>query len=241
MNTINPKDVIITNRVRKNVGWLDTLERSIKKHGMLQPIGITTDNVLVFGERRLKAAINIGLESIPYRVIDVNPDDPATFLKMERDENNERRDFTPEEKIAIAQAIEAKLAGRQGQRTDLEHTPNLGEVKKGETATIAAESIGMKPETYRKAKTVFSEGDEETKEAVNKGEKSIHKAYVETKAKQKPVEVKEKRIWRLVIDIDNQSDLDNLADKIVEEVNQNTAIALAERILKRYGKLEIPQ
>ena len=133
------------------------------------------------------------------------------------------------------------MAGRQGQRTDLGHTPNLGEVKKGETATIAAESIGMKPETYRKAKTVFNEGDEETKEAVNKGEKSIHKAYVETKAKQKPVEIQEKRIWRLVIDIDDQKDLDNLADKIVEEVDQTTAIALAERILKRYGKLEVTE
>lgn len=241
MNNINPKDVTVTNRVRKSIGWLDTLERSISKHGVLQPIGITPDHTLVFGERRLKAAINLGLESIPCRVIDVNPDDPATFLKMERDENNERRDFTPEEKIAIASAIEAKLAGRQGQRTDLEHTPNLGEVKKGETATIAAESIGMKPETYRKAKTIFNEADEETKEAVNKGEKSIHKAYVETKAKHAPKPVLNNRVWRLVIDIDNQDDLDNLADRIVEEVEQFTAIALAERILKRYGKLEVPQ
>ena len=242
MNTINPKDVIVTNRVRKNVGWLDTLERSIKKHGMLQPIGITTDNVLVFGERRLKAAISIGLESIPCRVIDVNPDDPATFLKMERDENNERRDFTPEEKIAIAQAIEAKLAGRNHRPKEVDKIlPTYEEKPQGKSSDIAAQSIGMSGEQYRKAKTVFNEADEETKEAVNKGEKSIHKAYVETKAKQKPVEIQEKRIWRLVIDIDDQKDLDNLADKIVEEVNQNTAIALAERILKRYGKLEIPQ
>ena len=183
--TVNPKDVVIGQRARKQVGWLDSLERSISKHGVLQPIGITTENVLVFGERRLRACINLGIEEVPCRVIDVNPDDPATFLKMERDENNERRDFTPEEKIAIAAAIEAKLAGRQGQRTDLEHSLTLDEVK-GRTDELAAAAVGMGKDTYRKAKAVFSEADEATKEAVNNGEKSIHKAYVETKAKHAP-------------------------------------------------------
>ena len=89
-------------------------------------------------------------------------------------ENNERRDFTPEEKIAIAQAIEAKLAGRVGNN---QHSPNLVYPEKGKSSDIAAESIGMKPETYRKAKTVFNEADEETKEAVNKGRLNFEQSY----------------------------------------------------------------
>ena len=183
--TVNPKDVIIGQRARKLIGWLDSLERSISKHGVLQPIGITTENVLVFGERRLRACINLGIEEVPCRVIDVNPDDPATFLRMERDENNERRDFTPEEKIAIASSIESKLVGRHGGDRKSDQEANVSPLK-GKSHEIAAAAVGMGKDTYRKAKAVFSEADEATKEAVNNGEKSIHKAYVETKAKHAP-------------------------------------------------------
>lgn len=236
MKTINPKDVVIGQRARKQIGWLDSLERSIEKHGVLQPIGITSENVLVFGERRLRACINLGIKEVPCRVIDVNPDDPATYLKMERDENNERRDFTPEEKMAIASAIEAKLAGRN-HRPSAESSLTLDYLPRGRTDEIAATAVGMGKDTYRKAKTVFSEADEATKEAVNKGEKSIHKAYVETKKpKQKP---ELSRTWKFTLDFDSAESLSELADKIIEEVDMVQAIKLAERILKRYGKLEV--
>lgn len=236
MKTINPNDVVVAQRARNHVGWLDSLERSIAKHGVLQPIGITADNVLVFGERRLKACINLGIEEIPYTVIDVNPDDPSTYLKMERDENNERKDFTPEEKIAIASAIEAKLAGRHGGDRKSDQEANVSPLK-GKTDEIAAAAVGMGKDTYRKAKTVFSEADEATKEAVNSGEKSIHKAYIETKKpKQKP---ELSRTWKFTLDFDSDESLTELADKIIEEVDMVQAIKLAERILKRYGKLEV--
>lgn len=234
MKTINPKDVVIGQRSRKQIGWLDSLERSIEKHGVLQPIGITAEKVLVFGERRLRACINLGIEEVPCRVIDVNPDDPATYLKMERDENNERRDFTPEEKIAIASAIEAKLAGRVGRPSENEANVSL---IKGKSHEIAAASVGMGKDTYRKAKTVFSEADEATKEAVNNGEKSIHKAYVETKKPKHKPELS--RTWKFTLDFDSAESLSELADKIIEEVDMVQAIKLAERILKRYGKLEV--
>ena len=49
---INCKDVIVRNRYRKDFGDLDELMESIKSLGLLQSIGITKDNVLVFGQRR---------------------------------------------------------------------------------------------------------------------------------------------------------------------------------------------
>ncbi|WP_417584638.1 hypothetical protein [Nitrincola sp.] len=79
---------------------------------------------------------------------------------MERDENNERRDFTPEEKIAIAQAIEAKLAGRVGNPDLKPISLTLDELPKGRTDELAAAAVGMGKDTYRKAKTVFNEADE---------------------------------------------------------------------------------
>ena len=93
-------------------------------------------------------------------------------------ENNERRDFTPEEKIAIAQAIEAKLAGRNHRPKEVDKIlPTYEEKPQGKSSDIAAQSIGMSGEQYRKAKTVFNEGDEETKEAVNKGRLNFEQSY----------------------------------------------------------------
>ncbi|MBF0421079.1 MAG: ParB N-terminal domain-containing protein, partial [Magnetococcales bacterium] len=42
-------------RFRKDKGNLENLADSIKSIGLLQPIGITVDNVLVYGERRFLA------------------------------------------------------------------------------------------------------------------------------------------------------------------------------------------
>jgi ParB-like chromosome segregation protein Spo0J len=51
--------VIVGNRYRKDFGDLTTLAETIDEHGLLQPIGITEDNVLIFGERRLRAVRDV--------------------------------------------------------------------------------------------------------------------------------------------------------------------------------------
>lgn len=50
------QDIVVKDRFRKDKGDIDGLMKSIKELGLLQPIGVTRDNVLVFGERRLTAA-----------------------------------------------------------------------------------------------------------------------------------------------------------------------------------------
>ena len=46
---------------------LDDLLPSIKARGVIQPIVVTEDLVLVCGERRLAASIKLGLHDIPAR------------------------------------------------------------------------------------------------------------------------------------------------------------------------------
>jgi ParB family chromosome partitioning protein len=48
-------DIKVGNRHRKDMGDLSTLAQSIRKNGLLQPIGVTEKMELVFGERRLRA------------------------------------------------------------------------------------------------------------------------------------------------------------------------------------------
>lgn len=168
-------DIIVAERVRTEMGWLDSLERSIESRGLLQPVGVTNSGSLLFGARRLQACKNLGWEDIPARVIDIDADDPAAALKVERDENESRKDFTPSEKVAIAMRIEEALGNRQGQRTELLQT--FAEVPQGNSRDLAADAVGWSGEQYRQAKRVMADADDETKEAVDAGAVSINKAY----------------------------------------------------------------
>ena len=61
-------DVVVQKRVRNDLGELDGLMESIRLLGLLQPIGITKQNVLVFGQRRLIACGMLGHEEIEAKV-----------------------------------------------------------------------------------------------------------------------------------------------------------------------------
>jgi len=128
MLTLPVSEIIIGTRHRRDMGNLAQLAESISQQGLLQPIGVTEDNELVFGERRLRACSNIlGWTHIPVRVVNV-----TSIVEGEYAENEVREDFTLSERVAIGQAVEQQLAGRQGQRTDLLQV-NLPEVTKGNT------------------------------------------------------------------------------------------------------------
>ena len=49
-------EIVIAERHRQDMGDLQRLADSMREVGLLQPIGITGDHRLVFGERRVKAA-----------------------------------------------------------------------------------------------------------------------------------------------------------------------------------------
>lgn len=168
-------------RHRKDMGDLAGLAASIEKQGLLQPIGITEGNELVFGERRLRACRDIlGWTEIPARVVNV-----TSILDGEHDENEVRKDFTPSERVAIAEAVRAALGERQGQRTDLQHTDNGPEV--GETRDIAAKKAGFgSGKQYERAKAVVDDGVPELVEKMDAGEVSVSAAAVI--AKQEPSE-----------------------------------------------------
>jgi ParB family chromosome partitioning protein len=66
MKTIKIKisDIIIGPRQRIDLGDVAGLAESIKEHGQIQAIGITDDNRLIWGRRRLEAHRILGLETI---------------------------------------------------------------------------------------------------------------------------------------------------------------------------------
>src|SRR5690606_25048750 len=78
------------------------------------------------------------------------------WIDGEHDENEVRKDFTPSERVAIAETIRQALGERQGKRTDLQHTDNGPEV--GETRDIAAKKAGFgSGKQYERAKSVTTQ------------------------------------------------------------------------------------
>ena len=69
MKKMKIKDITLKNLVRKDLGDLQSLADSIKRFGLLQAVGITSTNELVFGRRRLEAHKLLGLEDIEVRII----------------------------------------------------------------------------------------------------------------------------------------------------------------------------
>lgn len=96
-----------------------------------------------------------------------------------------RKDFTPSERVAIAEAVREQLGNRQGQRTDKlpegesgVPVQNFAQVQPGaKTRQIAAKKAGFgNAETYRQAKAVTETGVPELVEKMDAGEISISAA-----------------------------------------------------------------
>ena len=82
-------------RVQFSKDELEDLCRSIKEHGIIQPLLLRKDVVgyeLIAGERRLRAAKMAGLSQVPVVIKDVSN---ANLLEMSIVENIQREDLNP--------------------------------------------------------------------------------------------------------------------------------------------------
>jgi N6-adenosine-specific RNA methylase IME4 len=158
------RDITVGKRFRKDLGDLDALVESIKSVGLLQPIGVSQVKGgyrLVYGQRRLEAFKLMDRKAIPARLIDVDH-----MLSAEHDENMVRKQFTPSEAVAIAEAIrekveaEAKKRMKAGVKVE-EPGANLAQGSTGKTRDVLAARVGMSKMTYDKARKVVEAAREE--------------------------------------------------------------------------------
>lgn len=168
-------NIKIGTRHRKEMGDLSSMAKSIEEQGLLQPIGISSDGLLVFGQRRLLACQNyLGWTEIDVRIVNV-----TSIAHGEMHENEVRKDFTASERVAIYETIENHIAERRGRPTkNVANSPQLSEIPKGtKTRDIAAKHAGFGGSTTaREAKAVVDKGTPELVEAMDKEEISIKAA-----------------------------------------------------------------
>lgn len=95
----------VPDRVRKDLGNLEPLMKSLQHCGQLNPITVTRDLELIAGHRRLSAAQRLGWKMIDAIVVDGLTDERR--LEMELEENLYRKDFTPDELLEGVKRLDA--------------------------------------------------------------------------------------------------------------------------------------
>jgi ParB family chromosome partitioning protein len=144
----------VVSRHRRDMGDVESLAASIRDIGLLHPVVIAPDGTLICGERRLRAAQELGWKSIPVRIVDI-----AAIARGELAENACRKDFTPSESVAIAATVEkheralakqrqslSKGRGEKGRKT----LPTLN----GRALDSVGRIVGMSRPTLERARAV---------------------------------------------------------------------------------------
>ena len=91
------KDVIVGDRFREKFEDIDKLAESISKYGLIEPIIIDENNLLIAGERRYKAHQLLRMEEIEVKYMkDLNE---LEKKEVELEENIQRKAFTWQEEV----------------------------------------------------------------------------------------------------------------------------------------------
>ena len=183
--------IVVKDRIRKDFGDIDKLAKSIKENSLYNPITVTaiSDGTfqLIAGERRLRACKSLGMTSITANTISIK--DAEEALMVEIDENENRKEFSKEERIEYTRILERIESAKAEQRMKAGKADPRQNFGKGRTSDIVAEKMGIgSGETYRKEKSIV-----ENKELLDpkdfadwdEGRLSTNKAYKKMKEKLK--------------------------------------------------------
>ena len=112
-------------RHRQNLGDLDALGASIQAHGLLQPVTITPDGVLICGARRLAAIKQLGWRTVNVWV-KADLSDRLTCLMAEREDQSTHKPYTVSEMAGLYEELKTVIAAdaaRRQQATRFGATP----------------------------------------------------------------------------------------------------------------------
>jgi len=107
--------IVETRSYRTELGDLSELRASIETLGLLCPIVITVDGVLISGRRRLAVMRELGRTTVPVWVAAGVSDELRTLLAIQ-DDNLLHKEFTTTEKAALYEEYKAVLAEENARR-----------------------------------------------------------------------------------------------------------------------------
>ena len=109
--------IIVGTRHRADLGDIDALAASIEREGLLQPLTVTIDGVLVCGARRLTAIKQLGWRTVNVWVRS-SISDRLGHLLAEQDDNQLHKPLTQLEAAALYRELKALLAEDAARRQE---------------------------------------------------------------------------------------------------------------------------
>lgn len=220
----------VENRIRKDFGNITELAEDIKQNGLINPPVVIAESdgtfTLLAGERRLRAMRSLGYKQVEVRTWGSLTDEQK--LNIEISENEVRKDFSKSERIEYARRLEKIEALKAKERMAVnakDGTQNFAEVKKGETAQIVAEKLGIgNKETYRQEKYIVDNADSLTPEDFadwDEGKLSTNKAYLKIKAQ---LQEKENQIAGYEFKLKRISELTEQVTTLQKELNNRPKV-----------------
>lgn len=196
-------EIIVKDRIRKDAGGMMELINDIKANGLINPVTVNTDHVLLAGYRRLSACKALGWTEIPVHMVSTENEEQE--LRVEISENEVRKEFTMTERLDYArrlQRIESIKAEERMKSGKPNPTPNSAEG--GETRDKVAASIGIGHDTLRKAQVIAENKDKFDPEDFKNwddGKLSTNKLYTQLKQQKSALE---QQNTKLKHDLENQ-------------------------------------
>jgi ParB family chromosome partitioning protein len=157
----------IENRIRRRADKIESLAKSIKELGMINPPAVTSDGRLIAGERRILAAKHLGQTTVEVRVLTF--ENAVDLVRAEMEENTERENFTKGEAQLAADRWAKAIAATQriGRPSNLpesdksdgpanRNSANSAEFSRTarETRAQAAKATGYSHDTLEKVKKI---------------------------------------------------------------------------------------
>ena len=148
----------------------------VSNRGILEPLDVTATGVVLDGRHRLRAACELGIVSVPVRVI--KPDDPVAHMLCAA---LQRRHLSQSQKAAVA--LELDLCQQERARADRRRHANLRQhtevatlpPRRQRTRDLAARIAGVSPRTMQDVITVY-DGDRDLYEQIKAGDLPAHTA-----------------------------------------------------------------
>ena len=148
--------ITVGDRLRDDMGDIAALAESIREHGLLHPITVDEEGVLIAGGRRLAAMRRLGFETVPARHWQTLDENDRRLIELE--ENLQRKDLTSYERSKNVTELQDTAARVIDMETG-EVLPESGKTSKGGrppksrvSEQAVAERIGIPRQTIRDAK-----------------------------------------------------------------------------------------
>lgn len=136
----------------------------VRENGVIEPIVVTQENVIISGHRRNQAAKICGLKEVPVTIVDVKDELEIQKLLILFNEQREKTTEQRAREFKKLKEIEEKLRSRgkkplkTGADLNVANLPQLEEGKR--SRDIAAEKVGMSARSAEEAAKVVDRIDE---------------------------------------------------------------------------------